>query len=433
MMRGDRQAVALSLLLVAFADANGQQRTTQPVPAPRALGPVVAQTAQTFAGVLKVATVRGGVFIQDANSRQLWMFDTSLKSGRAVLDSTTGLGKESFYGSRIGSLYRFRGDSILFQPWVQAGPTFWTTTPEGIVIGPSGRVGRIVTMPTGTGCRANEVENSGWYSCQVNLALTWQPNVDMGDSVVSRGTADSAMILSVNFANGDVDTIPTRIATHPRTQLGITYRTTPGGRSRIVAPVLFTSDAWATSRDGLLAIVRGADYHLDIIDVQGKLTRGPRAPFDWRRVTDDDRNRLSDSLRLDDSLTAARYDSIVKVRPPPPRPDGTARLDPAKNVNYHQPPDDWPSYWPPLKTGWNGIFDRVVMFDEDGRIWVDERQPSGGDTVSVYGIFDTKGQFLDRVKVPATQSVMAFGPGGVVYLTTVDGGRTTLLKRRFKP
>jgi hypothetical protein len=435
-VRTRASAYAWAMLVGGASIALAQRGPTQPIPAPRPLGPVVGRSAQTFAGVTKLLTIRGGVFIQDAPSRQLWMFDTSLANGRVVLDSTSGLGKESFYGSRGGQLYRFRGDSILFQGSVQAGPTFWTSSPEGLVVGPSGRVGRIVTMPTGVPCITRDVESSGFYTCQVNLAFTWLPNTDMGDSVMSKGRADSAMFVSVNFRTWDADTIPAlRLTTMPRTQLGFTYKGTTRARSAIEWPVLAISDAWATFRDGTLAIARGADYHLDIVDVRGNVTKGPRAPFEWRRITDADRDRLIDSLRLADSVARRRADSIAATEPRRTAADGTVLPSMAQAMygsQTHSPPDEWPSYWPPLKVTTTGTQNMAVLVDDDDRIWVDERQPPGGDTISVYGIFDRKGQFLERVKVPATQTIRGFGPGGVIYLTMVDGGRATVLKRRFK-
>jgi hypothetical protein len=72
------------------------------------------------------------------------------------------------------------------------------------------------------------------------------------------------------------------------------------------------------------------------------------------------------------------------------------------------------------------------MVDEDDRLWIDERQPPGGDTITVYGIFDRNGQFLERVKVPESQTIVGFGPGGMVYVATIEGGRSYLLGVRFR-
>jgi hypothetical protein len=437
-MRTYSRVLIGGLMALAAGQGVAQQRPTQSVPAPRALGPVVARTSQTFASVARLLTVRGAVFVQDPVARQLWMLDTSLRTGHAVLDSASGLGRENFYGAAAGpvvgsgTIHRFRGDSITYQMWVSTGPTSAELSPEALIIGPNGRVGRITNTPSNVGCPMGEVEHSGFFTCQLNLPLTWQPDLDMGDSVISRGRADSAGFLSVNFATWDVDTLRIRITTPPRTQMGFTYRTRPGARSSIEMPVLATADAWTTFRDGTLVIVRGADYHLEIIDVHGQVTTGPRAPFDWRRVTDADRERLLDSLRRADSVVQRRVDSVARATPVSTRPDGTVRPPPVRGVQPHAPPDEWSTYWPVLKGTLTGPRHSAVMVDEDDRIWVDERQPPGGDTISVYGIFNRKGEFLERVKVPASQTVRGFGPGGAVYLTTVDGGRTTVLMARFR-
>jgi hypothetical protein len=112
---------------------------------------------------------------------------------------------------------------------------------------------------------------------------------------------------------------------------------------------------------------------------------------------------------------------------------------------------DVPTYWPAINSwpflpnsgpyrsstvnpqvGPDPATDPIVIVDEDEHVWVNELQPRGGDTISVYGIFDRRGQFLERVKLPATQQLLGFGPGGAVYVRVMDGGRATVLKRTFR-
>ena len=447
---------AVAIALISVTEVSVAQRTPpQPVPTPRALGPVIGRTQRTFGSVAQLLTVRGAVFVQDPVSRQLWMFDPALTSGRVVLDSASGLGRENYYGSQVGTqiglfgtfsaakadgtMHRFRGDSITYQSRVQSGPTDVSFSPEMLIVGNSGRVGRITPMPTiaGVPCFMGEVENSGFYMCQVDLPLTRDPDVDMGDSVMTRMRGDSATLLSVNFATWEVDSVPVRITVPQRTQLVVRDKATSRAHSTGEYPVIAAFDRWATFRDGTLAIVRGADYHLEIVDVRGAVTKGARAPYDWRRVTDADGDRLLDSLaaatRLADSLQRRRIDSLA-ARLPRDSTDVLRRLQMRVSAaTSYAPRDQWSSYWPPITMTVNGPnSSATIMIDEDDRVWVNERQPPGGDTITVFGIFDRKARFLERVKVAPGELVRGFGAGGVVYLTTVDGGRTTVIARRFK-
>jgi hypothetical protein len=238
--------------------------------------------------------------------------------------------------------------------------------------------GSILTV-AGTVARSAMIPQRDYVGCDVgDMDNTgWQ-------SCAEPTKGDSSLIMAVHFAKWDVDTIG-RFATEPRTAA-------PNG----AWPVIGAADAWTLFRDGTLAIARADDYHIELVTPQRAMTQGPRAPFVWRRLTDMDRERLLDSARSADQAAPRQYAAA----------------------------DDWPSHWPPFRG--------PMMVDEDERIWVDERQPPGGDTVSVYGIFDRNGRFMERVKVPASQSVLGFGAGGIVYLGVVEGGRTAIAMARFR-
>ena len=55
-------------------------------------------------------------------------------------------------------------------------------------------------------------------------------------------------------------------------------------------------------------------------------------------------------------------------------------------------------------------------------------RPSPSRGGPVYDVVNRKGELVDRVQVPANRSITAFGPGGVVYLTSRDGKTTKLEK-----
>ena len=60
---------------------------------------------------------------------------------------------------------------------------------------------------------------------------------------------------------------------------------------------LVTVDDWSVLTDGTLAMVRGQDYHVDVVNPKGEATKGAKLPFDWKRLTDEDKQALVDSAR----------------------------------------------------------------------------------------------------------------------------------------
>ena len=76
------------------------------------------------------------------------------------------------------------------------------SSPEGLVIGPDGTVARVAPEPavncgqgdnrrsTGHSLATRLVDNTGYMTCQFPLALTLEPPIDMGDSIMTRGRAE---------------------------------------------------------------------------------------------------------------------------------------------------------------------------------------------------------------------------------------------------
>src|SRR5205823_14651103 len=56
-------------------------------------------------------------------------------------------------------------------------------------------------------------------------------------------------------------------------------------------------DDWAVVSDGSIAFVRGRDYHIDWVRSDGSRSSSPKMPFEWQRMTDDDKVAFIDSLK----------------------------------------------------------------------------------------------------------------------------------------
>ncbi len=82
---------------------------------------------------------------------------------------------------------------------------------------------------------------------------------------------------------------------------------TADGKMQMKATVnpLSTVDDWAVRSDGTVAFIRGHDYHIDWLYTDGSQVSSAKLPFDWKRLTDDDKQKLIDSARTAADKVAA--------------------------------------------------------------------------------------------------------------------------------
>ena len=224
-----------------------------------------------------------------------------------------------------------------------------------------------------------------------------------------------------------------------------------GMRVSVTINPLPVVDEWAVMSDGTVAFVRGQDYHVDFIDASGARTVTDKIPYEWQRLTDDDKSRFIDSAKVAiekqrAALTAngganqgnAIRDmmgggggvgtSIVMTRtrdgaggPPGAAPASGTRVEiggpPAGGMQMPPinmvAPSELPDYKPVFGPG-------SIRADMDGRLWVrtiPTKATSGG---AIYDVIDRAGKLVDRVQVPAGSTIAGFGAGNVVYLGIRD-------------
>ena len=104
------------------------------------------------------------------------------------------------------------------------------------------------------------------------------------------GVPDSATVFRADLETRRVDTLA-------RIRVGgsMGMFTRDDGITRVYAEPVAMPDNYAQLSDGSIAIVRGHDYHVDWILPDGSMKSTPRLPFDWKRLTDADKQRLIDS------------------------------------------------------------------------------------------------------------------------------------------
>jgi len=431
------------------------------------LPPATARTPQPLGAVLGLRHgADGTVLVNDALRRQMLLLDSSLTTIRVAMDSAPGT--SASYGPRPTPLIAFRGDSSLFLDW---------NSRTVVVLDQHGRVARALALPRPQDVIALNSSASGFDS---RGRLVFQgPRADNGASgpnvaEPAMAVVDSLPILRADLDSRRVDTI----AWIARPMMKITSQKASGGAVTTVYALdpLQAVDNWVALSSGTVAILRGHDYHIDWIDDGVTKRSSAKLPFDWKRVTDDDKRKLGDSLRVaQDSLLAIGYPGAeftlrgpVNCGPPdggrgspaggggtgrsgrggesggPPPPDDakcTERLrstpplvGPATFVRPSMPPlaelyraNPIPDYPPPIRIN-------TTVSDLDDNVWILPRT----STLSrrgelVYDVVNAKGELFQRVRLPLGRALAGFGRGGVVYLTSGDMKNGYYLERTALP
>jgi hypothetical protein len=128
-------------------------------------------------------------------------------------------------------------------------------------------------------------------------------------------------------------------------------------------------------------------------------------PFDWRRITDEEKGRITDSLKIMVDGMRARMDSALKTAP--------ANVSvPTYDV---APASSLPDYFPPVRDG-------AARADADGNLWILPTTSASAQGGLLYDVVNRKGELFERVQLPAGCALSAFSPGRVVYLACVATG-----------
>ncbi|MEP6732497.1 MAG: hypothetical protein ABJE10_17760 [bacterium] len=438
---------ALALTLVVAGGAGAQAQATSTASPSTATTKIVTRQMPTALAtstdsIGSVAAVRqlpnGNVLVNDQARRRVIMLDKDMKLVGVVADSTSSTANA--YGVRPGGLLAYRGDSTLF-----IDPASLSM----LVIDPAGKIVRTMAAP-----RPNDVNfltggafgNPGFDSQGRLIYRT----IDFGFRGVRPEPGkpfnpptppDSSALVRFDLATRKLDTVG--FFKIPKSNVQMSQDANGGVRMSVSINPLPVLDEWAVMSDGTVAFVRGHDYHVDFIDANGGRTSAEKIPYEWQRMTDDDKTRFLDSAKVaidkqraaqaatggnaprgDLAGAAAAFGAgggggmtVTMTRTPgegPPRIDigggGPAGgLPPIQMV----PASELPDYKPVFGNG-------AVKPDMDGRLWVRTipTKPTPGG--AIYDVIDRSGKLVDRVQVPAGTTIAGFGSGGVVYLGQRD-------------
>jgi hypothetical protein len=440
-----------SLLATVIATASFAVPTrAQQQPPIRPLGAVVAKTAQPLPSVNSVRQLPGNrVMVNDVTGRRVLLFDSTLANVTVVADSTSAT--SSAYSGRIGGLIPYRADSTLF-----VDPMSMSM----LVIDPAGKITRVMSVPRsqdammlGGPMSANAAfDATGRLVYRGGLMFT-RPPLGANGAFVPPQPPESTAIVRVDLATRQVDTLG--YVKIPKINMNVTRDDKGFVSVSMIANPLPVVDEWAVLSDGSVAFVRGRDYHVDWVNPDGSKSSSPKIPFEWQRLSDEDKVAFLDSVKAVRQRLAAEAQAKSQASSQPAGRDGRAGAPPAggpgearimiaggaaggpPNVNIGGPggagapnlnfvsPSDLPDYKPPFFAG-------AVRADGDDNLWIrtiPTRAIPGGP---VYDVVNRKGELVDRVQVPADRTIIGFGPGGVVYLTSRDSTGVTLERARAR-
>lgn len=422
-----KRALAMTCSALSIASsAVGAQNTVRILDLP----PATSKATVKFGSLLDVRDVGGGrLIVNDGLHRQMLLMDSSLKVLSVPVDSAPG--SANSYGPRAVPLVRYIGDSLL---------TSDMNARTMLVMSPSGQVVRAIAQPvedfpTTLPSHGAGIDPKGRMIFQGFTRPNFEATRAMSDDQRVHQKQDSVPLLRADLEARRIDTLA-RVMTGGTIKL--MGRATENGPIRFSTFPIENVDNWALLSDGSLAIVRGQDYHIDWIDPDGTKHSTTKLPFDWKRLTDEDKQKLIDSTRDAASASMSKALGAAAARPQPdgpPQQSGARRFVPTDPnapaqrapVEYLAPDlKDLPDYYPPIRLN-------SVMPDLDGNLWIlptSSAQSKQGELI--YDVVNAKGDF-HRVRMPVGKSIAGFGKGGVVYLQSGDRTNGFYLERTRTP
>jgi hypothetical protein len=231
----------------------------------------------------------GTLLVNDASRKQVVLLDTTLNTLSIVVDSTPG--SVNSYGPSQGGLVAYPGDSTLF---------VLPRVPSMYMLDPAGKFVRVMAVPrpqeaSAMGATFNGIpgfDAKGRWVYRGQTPPATRPNVVPGGPPGMMYGTDSAPIVRVDLATRAFDTVAMYKVLKLKAKV---YPRENGGTiAMIESDPIPVVDDWAVLADGSVAVVRGQDYHIDFINADGSLTRGPKMAYAWEPLSDDAKVALVD-------------------------------------------------------------------------------------------------------------------------------------------
>lgn len=400
-----RLLVTSALLWSAFS-VTADAQSTIPL---RQLKDIRTSDSTVLMGVAALRQLPGGrVLVNDPTKRQLILFDSTLKHPRIIADTSTNTPNTYGLTPSTGGMIPYVADSTLFID---------SQSLAFLVIDPKGDITRIMAPVRASDLRIISAAPFGMSGFDAKGRLIYRserrPSNYQMFSELTPGQStqilpDSAPIMRMDLDRRSVDTIAfLKIPVTKR----MTIMTTNSMSMHNVVNPLPSGDEWTMMPDGTIAIVRAQDYHIDWIGADGKISPSPKMPFDWKRISPEDKQQIIDSVKK------AEADRIAKL--PPPLPGSFTVARPIAVVDAK----DLPDFYPPVRQG-------QVRADLDGKVWILPSTaitaPNGG---LVYDVVNREGAIVERVQLPKGRTLVGFGHDNTIYMHNVMSTTNAAIER----
>ena len=411
------RAIVTATVLIAITGSVSPSATvleaqaTIPV---RKLTNIVSSDTSILMGLSGVRHLpNGSVLVNDPNKRQLVLFDSTLKKYKIIADTSTN--SPNSYGLRpaTGGLIPYVGDSSLFID---------SESLAFLVINPQGEFTRVMAPTRASDLRyisSAPFSTAGFDAKGRLIYKTSRPAPGMNSFAFPTDgkplvmpASDSAPIMRMDLDKRTVDTV-TMMKTAVVKQV-ITGTNQSIRVSSMINP-LPSADEWTLTPDGTIAIVRTQDYHIDWVGADGKMTSSPKMPFEWKRITAEEKQQMIDSVKKADA------DRLAKLPPQSPPPPGM--FMPPQAPLMIVAPNEIPDFYPPVRAG-------QVRADFEGRVWILPSTSIAGATGGlVYDVVNREGVIVERVQLPKDRSLVGFGPKGTIYMHYVKTPLVAAIER----
>jgi hypothetical protein len=368
--------------LATSAVLEAQAAPTIPI---RTLAPSSAVSKDSVGPLTAIRELpNGSVMLNDPFTRRVLLFDQKLASAKVVIDTGAAEpGGPAKVQVPALTLIPYLGDSTLYAD---------RASQSLLVIDANGKVARVMSIPR---------------PADIGMMAQWGeagiPGIDPKGRLVYHGTfspkpplrdaerpwlppipqqVDSSPVVRIDFDTRKIDTL-----VGLKNNLGAPFKSLDVDNDgnvimRMYVNILGVDDQFAVLSDGTAAVLSVHDYHIEFADPDGKRRTGPKMPFDWRRLTDADKQRMRDSL-------APQLEQRNNVRP----------------ITIQTP---------------NGPRTGRQQF---------EFLPNGG---LLYDVINRNGELVERVQFPPGYVLAGFGEKGVVYVMKLEKNRGLLERTTVK-
>jgi hypothetical protein len=382
MMRCPTLLLAVAMAAPTLAPAQAARELT--------LGAPTAINATEFAMIGGLREFRdGSIMIADPIDNTLYRIDAALKTVAPVGRNGAGPGEYK----QPDAVFALPGDSLLV-----------TDLGNGRLMEFDARMRPGRTMPIA----------SGGDGGPGSMSFMLVGGVDSRGNLYFRARQPGSDSSSLMRYDRDAGTA-TMVARLKETEVKTVTSGGPGNQSQMTRQVPFSpQDGWAIRPDGAIYVVRVGDYHVDVIQPDGRVVRG--APVEVRTVP------ISTAEKEEFVVEQQRTGGIsigIEVN------NGQRSVAMNRGRGNRNAIDGLP--WPEAKPAFNP---GAIWVDGKGRLWVHRYQRAGQPWL--YDVFGTNGAHLASVRMPAMRRVVGMGTGSV-YVARFDADDLQYLERYTLP